>query len=41
MKESNSTGALPSVRMEPEAGGLVRDDGLDDGDDHARGAEQG
>ena len=29
------------VRMEPRAGGQVRDDGLDDGDGHARGAEQG
>ena len=30
-----------SVRMEPEAGGLVRDEGLDDGAGLARGAEQG
>ena len=27
--------------MEPRAGGQVRDNGLDDGDGHARGAEQG
>ena len=29
------------VGMEPEAGGQVRDQRLDDGADHARGAEQG
>ena len=28
-------------RMEPLAGGQVRDDGLDDGGGHSRGAEQG
>ena len=34
-------GLKVNVHMEPRAGGQVRDDGLDDGDDHARGAEQG